>query len=183
MENFELNVNLTERSFTIKGTEDFIDRKTVEIMEIFANINKVGSCNPVSTLQENTNNLISEENSCCANVNHYKKYEDAGIVSLDGEDVLILRQVPGKNNAAKMKNIALISLYVLNKPIEAKSIVCNCEKMSCYDSKNFSSVFKNDKSGNFIRKGKGQNWTLTLTIPGMDSAIEVLEEMYSAAKK
>ena len=75
------------------------------------------------------------------------------------------------------------TLYALNKDIEAKSIIQNCEKLNCFDSSNFSSVFKNDKSGNFVRKGKGQSWTLSLTIPGKETAVQVLEEMYSNAIK
>ena len=82
-----------------------------------------------------------------------------------------------------MKNIALITLFALNKPISSKSIVKNCQKLSCYDSKNFATTFKNDTNGNFIRKGSGHSWTLEATIPGCEKAEEVLEEIYNAIKK
>ena len=178
----ELYVNLTECSFSIKGTEEFIDRKTEELLEMFKKIgeNKVqikqlgSSC--AQTIENDEENANGMENS-------YQKYEDAGLISVDKDEVLILRPVPGNNNATKMKNVALITMYALDKQIEAKSITSNCEKLNCFDSKNFSAVFKNDKSWNFIRRGKGQNWTLSLTIPGKDKAIEVLEEMYNNAIK
>ena len=146
MENFELNVNLTECSFSIKGTEEFIDRKTKEIVELLTNYKRDIPKTFVQTKDMFTSNECNKVDTNLSSVNHYKKYEDAGIVSIDEDKVLILRQIPGKNNAAKMKNIALITLYVLDKSIESKSIVENCEKMSCYDSKNFSAIFKNDKS-------------------------------------
>lgn len=182
MENFEITVNLKEASFSIKGTEDFVDRKAKEFIEIMKeldlNLSPAIGDNSLETrvVERPIANLIGQENIC-------QKYIDAGLISLDGEQVYILRQVPGKTNAVKMKNVALITLYALNKDIEAKSIIQNCEKLNCFDSSNFSSVFKNDKSGNFVRKGKGQSWTLSLTIPGKETAVQVLEEMYSNAIK
>lgn len=179
----ELNVNLTECSFSIKGTEEFIDRKTEELIEMF---NKIGVDKPQvkqgesSCAQTNENKI---ESLTVGTEKHYQKYEDAGLISVDEDEVLILRSVPGKNNAVKMKNVALITMYALGKQIEAKSIISNCERLNCFDSSNFSTAFKNDKSGNFIRKGKGQSWTLALSIPGRDAAIAVLEEMYSNAVK
>ena len=182
MDNFEITVNLREGSFSIKGTEDFIDRKTNELIETMKETT-LHSCTTVSTNSIDTKevkkpvvNQSMQENSC-------QKYIDAGLISVDGEQVYILRQVPGKTNAVKMKNVALITLYALNRDIEAKVIIPNCEKLNCFDASNFSAVFKNDKSGKFVRKGKGQSWTLSLTIPGEDSAIEVLEEMYANAAK
>ena len=183
MENFELNVNLTECSFSIKGTEEFIDRKSKEIVELFE---KFGTRKYISNeIKKQTNSIISESscNKCNDDAKCPQKYIDAGLFNIDGDDIYILRKVPGKNNAEKMKNIALITLYALDKPISSKSIVKNCQKISCYDPKNFSSTFKNDTSGNFIRKGSGQSWTLEATIPGMEKAEEILEEMYNAIKK
>lgn len=182
MENFEITVNLKETSFSIKGTEDFVDRKAKEFIEIMKeldlNLSPAIENNGLepSVVERPIANLIEQENIC-------QKYIDAGLISLDGDQVYILRQVPGKTNAVKMKNVALITLYALNKDIEAKSIIQNCVKLNCFDSSNFSSVFKNDKSGNFVRKGKGQSWTLSLTIPGKETAVQVLEEMYSNAIK
>lgn len=179
----ELNVNLIECSFSIKGTEEFIDRKTKELLEMF---NKIGVSKPQVKQNENSCTQTVEDKTESPTVEeekHYQKYEDAGLISVDEDEVLILRSVPGNNNATKMKNVALITMYTLGKQIEAKSIISNCERLNCFDSKNFSAIFKNDKNGNFIRKGKGQSWTLTLTIPGKDKAIAVLEEMYNNAIK
>lgn len=183
MENFELNVNLTECSFSIKGTEEFIDRKSKEIVELFE---KFGTRKYVSNeIKQQTNSIILENSSDKHNdtAKSSQKYIDAGLFNVDGDNVYILRKVPGKNNAEKMKNIALITLYALDKPISSKDIVKNCQKISCYDQKNFSATFKNDTSGSFIRKGSGKLWTLEATIPGMEKAEEILEEMYNAIKK
>ena len=51
-----------------------------------------------------------------------------------------------------------------------------CEKQKCYDAKNFAAIFKRDMS-NFIMKGKGQSWTIELSIPGKDNAKELLESL------
>lgn len=183
MENVELNVNLTERSFSIKGTEEFVDRKTKEIVELLEKFGSVNS-NQKTIIQNVGNNIEpNEQNNVRNSGNKLQKYIDAGILSIDGEDVMILRKVPGKNNADKTKKIALIIILALNKPILSKLIVQNCEQLGCYDASNFSKIFKNDKSGKFIRKGSGQSWTLDATIPGKEYAVEVLEEMCNAIKK
>ena len=184
MENVEINVNLKECSFSIKGTEEYVDKKTKDIIDLFEKFNVKEIVNKEKYIKEKSNVLDSDTETENNNENKkYKKYVDAGLISVDIDDVIILRKVPGKNNAEKMKNIALITLYALDKPISSKSIVSNCQKLSCYDQKNFSAVFKNDKNGNFIRKGNGKVWTLEATIPGLEKAQEILEEMFNAAKK
>lgn len=181
METFEINVNLNERSFSIKGTEEYIDRKLKEIMGL---MDLSQDCGKQVKIDKSTTAIHEDIKSISDGEQiHYQKYVDAGLISVEDGNVIILRQVPGKNNAAKMKNVALITMFALDTVIEPKILVENCEKLNCYDSKNFSSAFKNDKSGNFIRKGKGQSWSLKLTLPGKDAAISVLEEMLNGFKK
>ena len=66
--------------------------------------------------------------------------------------------------------------YKFNLLDESKFVRKLCEKQKCYDLKNFAATFKRDMS-NFIMKGKGQSWTLELSIPGRDNAIALLESM------
>ena len=80
-----------------------------------------------------------------------------------------------------MKNIALIALYIRKGKVPGKEIIPICEKHACYDSANFSSTFKNEKT-NIIRKGTGQAWTIELTQPGEAAALALLEEMANDKK-
>ena len=108
------------------------------------------------------------------------RYIRNGIYAIDSEDgtITILKKVPGKNNAEKTKNIALIVLFAKgeNEKIQGSELKRLCEKQKCYDSKNFAATFKRDMS-NFIMKGKGQSWTIELSIPGKDNAKELLESL------
>ena len=88
----------------------------------------------------------------------------------------ILKKIPGKSNAEKIKNIALIVSHVKKDKVVGSSLIPLCEKHNCYDSKNFATIFTNEKT-NFIKKGKGQSWYIELTLPGEQAAVELLEEM------
>ena len=165
-----ISVNLKERSFTISGTEEFVERNNQELKEIIMK----------NIEQEETEMVNKNENKKEYLAKEQDKYINNGIYAIDNEDgtVTILKKVPGKNNSEKTKNIALIVLFAKGEDtrIQGSEIRKLCEKQKCYDAKNFASTFKRDMS-NFIMKGKGQSWTLELSIPGRDNAKELLESL------
>lgn len=165
-----ISVNLKERSFTISGTEEFVERNKQELKEIIMK----------NIEQEETEMVNKNENKKEYLTKEQDKYINNGIYAIDNEDgtVTILKKVPGKNNSEKTKNIALIVLFAKGEDtrIQGSEIRKLCEKQKCYDAKNFASTFKRDMS-NFIMKGKGQSWTLELSIPGRDNAKELLESL------
>jgi hypothetical protein len=165
-----ISVNLKERSFTISGTEEFVERNKQELKEIIMK----------NIEQEETEMVNKNENKKEYLAKEQDKYINNGIYAIDNEDgtVTILKKVPGKNNSEKTKNIALIVLFAKGEDtrIQGSEIRKLCEKQKCYDAKNFASTFKRDMS-NFIMKGKGQSWTLELSIPGRDNAKELLESL------
>lgn len=172
-----INVNLKEGSFSITGSEEFTERNKKELEDFIKNnfnlsLNESNVSYPIKAEmgidKSIPQNIIDD------------KYIQKGIYAIDSEDgsIAILKKIPGKNNAEKTKNIALIVLYAKgqNEKIQGSEIRKLCEKQKCYDLKNFAAIFKRDIS-NFIMKGKGQSWTLELSIPGRDNAIELLESM------
>jgi hypothetical protein len=165
-----ISVNLKERSFTISGTEEFVERNKQELKEIIMK----------NIEQEETEMVNKNENKKEYLAKEQDKYINNGIYAIDNKDgtVTILKKVPGKNNSEKTKNIALIVLFAKGEDtrIQGSEIRKLCEKQKCYDAKNFASTFKRDMS-NFIMKGKGQSWTLELSIPGRDNAKELLESL------
>lgn len=165
-----ITVNLKERSFTISGSEEFVEKNKQEFKDFIM----------MNMEQEETttaNNSEKEDNKDCM-TEEQNRYIRNGIYAIDSEDgiVTILKKVPGKNNAEKTKNIALIVLFAKgeNEKIQGSEIKKLCEKQKCYDAKNFAATFKRDMS-NFIMKGKGQSWTIELSIPGKENAKELLE--------
>lgn len=168
-----ITVNLKEGSFSISGNEEFVEKNKEELKEyILLNCKKTD----LSVVEDKT--LSSEKTKDC----NEDKYIKMGIYAVDKEDgtVTILKKIPGKNNSEKTKNIALVVLYAKGEggKIQGSEIRGLCEKQKCYDSKNFAAIFKRDIN-NFIMKGKGQSWTLELSIPGKDNAIALLESMIS----
>lgn len=172
-----INVNLKEGSFSITGSEEFIERNKKELEEFIKNnfnsSPEILNANYTITGEKDSNKSIPQNIS-------EDKYIQKGIYAIDSEDgsITILKKIPGKTNAEKTKNIALIVLYAKgeNEKIQGSEIRGLCEKQKCYDPKNFAAIFKRDIS-NFIMKGKGQSWTLELSIPGRDNALELLESM------
>ena len=165
-----ITVNLKERSFTISGSEEFVEKNKQELKDfITMNIKQEEIILANKNGKEERIDCITEEQD---------KYIRNGIYAIDDEDgtVTILKKIPGKTNAEKTKNIALIVLFAKgeNEKIQGSEIKRLCEKQKCYDAKNFAATFKRDMS-NFIMKGKGQSWTIELSIPGKDNAKELLE--------
>jgi hypothetical protein len=167
-----ITVNLKERSFTISGSEEFVERNKQELKDfIMMNIEQEETTIANKSEKEERIECITEEQN---------RYIRNGIYAIDSEDgtVTILKKIPGKTNAEKTKNIALIVLFAKgeNEKIQGSEIKRLCEKQKCYDAKNFAAIFKRDMS-NFIMKGKGQSWTIELSIPGKDNAKELLESL------
>ena len=96
-------------------------------------------------------------------------------------DISILKKIPGNSKAEKMKNIALIALYVKQGKIEGRDLVPLFEKHACYDSSNCTKIFKSELT-NMIYKPNGKKWTVELTQPGQEAAIALLEEMANDKK-
>lgn len=189
IKNASISINLNEGNILISGSEGFVEKNMESIFAFVERNNKYKSTLfqkqslPISDAQNKApigrNGFEKEENNCIET----DKYIKSGVYHVDSEDgtISILKKIPGNSNAEKMKNIALIVLHIRKEKVVGKEIIPICEKHNCYDASNFSSVFKNEKT-NIIRKGSGQKWTIELTQPGEDAAIQLLEEMANEKK-
>lgn len=186
-----VSINLHDGSIVISGSEDFIE-KTMKVAFDFVEKNLSMPATPsVLTTLAATNQLehnskediVNLESNNTALVPSDDKYIKAGVYHIDADDgsISILKKVPGDNKAEKTKSIALIVLFIKKGKIQGKEIIPICEKHACYDSSNFSAVFKNEKT-NIVRTGSGQSWTIELTQPGETAARALLEEMANDKK-
>jgi hypothetical protein len=184
--NSHIKVNLSDGSFRIDGTEEFVE-KHLEGLEgyIKTNINLSQQSHSIEKNSETHSQPTPKEQ----NNNDSKKQSDKqyyikeGVFHIDPEDqtVTILKKVPGKNKAIKSRNVALIALYAKGEKMLASEIKALCEKQSCYDSNNFPTIFKKDVE-NFIRKNEGKSWKLELTINGEKAAKELLDNLIEKDK-
>ena len=104
-----VTVNLKEGSFSIAGTESFV-QQNIENLKIFIkdNMNEIKMNVPVITNQCSSANKVEilpqnpEQNT--------DKYQEKGIYFIDKEtgEIQILKNIPGKNKANKSRNVALI---------------------------------------------------------------------------
>ncbi|MBQ0098705.1 MAG: hypothetical protein KBS62_07250 [Oscillospiraceae bacterium] len=180
IKNASISVNLSQGNIIISGSEEFVEKNMDAVFLFVERANKKYENHPRT---DNDNSLINEftvtqktnEDKRSSSVD---KYVENGVyhVNLEDGEISILKRIPGNSKSEKVKNIALIVLYIRKEKITGKDIIPICEKHNCYDQANFATVFKNEKT-NFIRKGSGQKWTLEITQPGEEAAKSLLEEM------
>ena len=187
--NASISINLYEGNINISGSEEFVE-KNMEIVFSF-----VERANGIKKAKTKESSQVSSESNQKSEVNvesqfddpndsDKDKYKKLGIYSVDALDgnISIHRKIPGRNNAEKMKNVALIVLFEKGEPIEGTTLKALCEKQGCWDSSNASAIFERDIV-NFIKKKKSkQKWILELTIDGENTAIELLEGMINDKK-
>ncbi len=165
-----IRVNLANGEFEISGSVEFVEKHLDELKGV---INKdLIKTLPIPTKYENKNEfqeLVHDDT--------IDKYQKSGIFTIDDEgNVIIHKRIPGKTNAEKTKNIALITLYAKKEKILASDIKEMCKKQSCLDNSNFAAIFTRDFE-TFMKAGKGQKWTIELTIKGEEDAKKLLDSM------
>lgn len=184
IKNASISINLNDGNINISGSEEFVE-KNMEIVFAFVKESIKNADIPKkefkSKAPETKDIVVSPAKKDDTEIEN--KYIKAGVYHIDSEDetISILKKIPGNSKAEKMKNIAMIVLYIKKGKIQGRELIPICEKHACYDSTNFSSTFKNEKT-NMIKKGTGQTWTLELTQPGETAAQALLEEMANDKK-
>lgn len=185
--NVSISINLGDGSITISGSETFVEKNMNSVFDFVERNRQFVPQTTASEEDATKGDKFSTQSTLTTppieNPKIGDKYIKAGVYHIGAEDgaISILKTVPGKNKAEKAKNIALIVLYIRKGKVDGKELIPICEKHACYDSGNFSSTFKNEKT-NIIRKGSGQSWTLELTQPGESAALALLEEMANDKK-
>lgn len=186
VKNASVSINLKEGDIVISGSEEFIEKnmeivfsfveRVKKLSDVSENNTSLSRCEGINTSVEpsdTTKEEIKEETK-----NNPDKYVEAGVYHIDAADgsISILKKIPGNSKAEKMKNIALIVLYIRKGKILGKDIIPICEKHNCYDGSHFAFTFNSEKT-NMVKKGTGKDWTLELTQPGEEAVLALLEEM------
>ncbi len=185
IKNASISINLGEGNILISGSEEFVEKNMEKVFSFIertkgTNFTKKAETAPSKDEYIPTEFNYTQPESLNSNTDKYIK---AGVYHIDADDgnISILKKIPGNSKAEKMKNIAMIVLYIRKEKIQGKEIVPICEKHSCYDAPHFASTFESEKT-NLIKRGNGKAWTLELTQPGEEAVIALLEEMANDKK-
>ena len=106
--------------------------------------------------------------------------EYPNVIGYDGDEVKILRELPGATKKEKQVNAALLVLFAkLRKGAEAvltSEIRKVCADHGVLDEKNFASHLKTNRTL-FMLSGKTSDKTAKLTVPGKKKAMELVQEL------
>ncbi|MCT6838724.1 MAG: hypothetical protein M3036_13850 [Bifidobacteriales bacterium] len=180
-QNFKIEINLSESSFSISGSEDFIDNNIKELKEYIKD-NYITN-KKLSKVKNNENKTIekdiSKEKHELENGALINRGLEAGLfeTSDDRMKVRILEKVPGKGVGARMINMIVIALYLKKDHILNKKEIINvCEEQQNYDKTHFSTIMKRNLKL-FNLEGKGKNIQLKPTVNGTKLAKKLINEM------
>ena len=178
--NSKIFINLKDGIFSISGSEVFIEKNIEHIKDYIKN-NYNSFCNTEMIKVSDNTIKLSDELLVNNDSDKKQKYINAGLFHIDKEknEIKILKRVPGKSKAEKAKNIAMMLLYIKNTEMSSSEIIPYCVEQACFDQKNFAATFKK-LDGYFIKNGKGQGWSLALTIPGREKAEELMDNIINA---
>ncbi|MDA2928900.1 hypothetical protein MYX84_02955 [Acidobacteria bacterium AH-259-O06] len=104
------------------------------------------------------------------------------VIAFEGDEIKILKNIPGKSEAEKAVNAALLYLYAKNVKGQEEALFKEirelCKSHGCLDSANFASNLKSEKQY-FIIGGSGKKQTAKLTQPGKTKAAALVGQLNS----
>jgi len=179
------HLSIRDGIFEITGSEEFVSeqingfkdailntltRRTVDTIPLAAS-----PVSPPPQLQ--LEKPTEEEPSFGSPLDTYNR-----VLHMEGEQVRVLKRIPGGTLAKKTVNAALVylwgkrSLGITEVPMQ--EIRQLCQEQSCLDPSNFAGILKNAKEFILLDGKKGSSAkTCKLTIPGMEEAEKLLAQL------
>jgi hypothetical protein len=104
------------------------------------------------------------------------------VLHVEGDNVRILKTIPGTTTSKKAVNTALVYLWAKRNagsdPLPFTEIRDVCQQLGCLDKPNFAKHMKSARQWIIIEGVKGSSaQTAKLTVPGVERAKELLEEL------
>ncbi|MGG2396773.1 hypothetical protein ACJRW5_07460 [Pseudomonas sp. SH1-B] len=104
------------------------------------------------------------------------------VLHMEGDQVRVLKRIPGGTLAKKTVNAALVYLWGKRSlginEVPMQEIRQLCQEQSCLDASNFAGILKNAKEFILLDGKKGSSSkTCKLTIPGVEEAGKLLAQL------
>lgn len=175
-QSYKIELDLSAGSFSISGSESSIDAHLEEIKNFISNNEYLNS-----SMKTDTDNYKPKVNLYEKESNNKQK---STIYNVNSDKTIeILKPIPGKNTAAKMKNVTLITLYAKEQKENIKSanreeITKLCRKGGCLDSHNMKGVLKRSSKLFILKQDKNKSsWSVELTTDGEIAAKKLIQGM------
>lgn len=180
--NARIRISLKDGEFELSGSELFVSQQIDSFRELI-----------VDSLKDKKFELKTQEQSPAPELPDFAEVQETveepnensakaypRIFHVDEDKISIIKKAPGKNNARKSVNTALLYLWA-SKSIGTKEVTFSevrdlCKEQGCLDSANFSSHMKSAKEY-IIVEGSGKSQKMKLTLPGSEKAEELISEM------
>jgi hypothetical protein len=174
-----VKVSVKEGLFEIAGSEDFIDKQIENLKEIiFYSVDNLAQASLVDEDIDNTEAPGPEAapHQCADKSNPYPN-----VLHFEGDQVKVLKRIPGNNTSQKAVNLTLVYLWgnkrLGNDMVPFSDIRDLCKEHSCLDSANFAKHLNSARQFLIIAGKKGSSTkTCKLTLPGVEKAKEILEQ-------
>ena len=169
----KVSVSLESGSFEVSGSEEFVREQVKSITEFL-----VGNKDKIQKREEGRKPLPHNENTG----NGELLIGIENVVSYNNEKINIIAQIPGRANAKKVRNVALLYLYGSHSykgtdEVGAEEIRRMCETHACLDG-NFSTSLKSNKTLFIVDGGKKEkNQKVRITAPGLRAAEKLIKEI------
>ena len=163
-----LRVSLTEGSFEVEGSEDFVKEQSEVYKELIKKSLKQAPAAPPPANQHGTKPQTN--------------VDSGNVVHVEGGTVRVLVSLPGGSQRAKTVNAGLLALYAMGEDAEIPfDVVRNiCIEHSCLNRGNFARYLKGEKKY-FLTGGSGKSQTLRLTQPGRSAAAKIMADLAAKA--
>ena len=175
-EKAKIIISVSEGKFEISGSEKFVSTQIENFKELITkSVNQPKIVQPKATaIPEMEIEPASPPSSIQSNTNL-----DDSIYVEDEDLIRIICDIPGKTNAEKTLDVAL--LYANARKIQGQEntiveeIKTVCSNHACLDKKNFSTHIKKGDPKLYIDKGSGGARSIKLNRPGIKKAEEIIE--------
>jgi hypothetical protein len=170
-EQARISVSLREGKLEIAGSEAFVKEQLDRYDDVIRG--RLASVSPDTTPNSGDEPPTAAIESVGGN-----PYPN--VIAVEGDEIRILKTVPGRNKAEKTVNIAL--LFLLASGLSGKQdatydqIRDMCQHHSCLDSGNFAKTMNKAKEY-FIITGSGRGHRAKLSHPGQQKAKELAVDL------
>lgn len=177
-----IKISIKEGEFEITGSELFVTQQIENFRELIIDgltnqtFEEPKNETPVGLIPETAKPDSSDLSNQNAPTNNYPN-----VIHIEDGQVNIIKNIPNKSAQSGAVTVAIVltyANYLAGKEVTTyKEIAEECKRQACYDGKNFSTHLKGTKPYLIIKGSTRSDKTLKLTMPGIDKAKEILEEL------